>query len=352
MSLRATILGASGYGGEGLIRRLARHEGIGSLSLGSRSYAGRPLADVWPHLAGRYDLWFREPDDALEGADVLFLATPHGSTAPWVRRAREAGARVVDLSADSRLDPRTYADWYGEHPHPESWEECRYGLVESHRAELAGAAVVAAPGCNATAVSLALLPLAAAGVLGEDPVCTVLAGASGAGRGLGLGLHFSELSENARPYLPAGTHRHLAEIEATLGRARDQGRELTTHAPFRPHRASFTPQLVPMARGILATCTVRPTRDLPAAELAELYRDHYAGEEVVHVQDELPQTKSVTGTDRALVSVRRDERTGMVTAFCAIDNVGKGAAGQAVQGFNVAFGYPETTALELEGRWP
>lgn len=352
MSLRAAVLGASGYGGIGLIRRLTRHEAIGSLALGSRSMDGRPSADAWPHLAGRNDLTFQDPDAALEGADVVFLATPHGATAPWVRKARDAGARVVDLSADSRLDPDTYATWYGPHPHPETWSECRYGLVEAHRADLEGAAVVAAPGCNATAVSLALLPLAAEGVLGEDPVCTVLAGASGAGRTPSAGLHFAELAENARPYKVAGTHRHVAEIEATLGRAAIEGRHVATHTPYRPHPVSFTPQLVPMTRGILATCTARTTRDLSQGELAALYRDHFADGEVVHVQDDPPGTKAVTGSDRALVSVHRDERTGMVTAFCAIDNLGKGAAGQAVQGFNVAFGFEETTALEMEGRWP
>ena len=352
MSLRAAVLGASGYGGAGLIRRLVRHEGVDSLALGSRSYAGRPVADAWPHLAGRLSLAFEEPDAAIDGADVVFLATPHGATAPWVRAARDAGARVVDLSADSRLDPATYADWYGSHPHPELWPDCRYGLVEAHRAELPGAAIVAAPGCNATAASLALLPLAAAGLLGEGPVCSVLAGASGAGRGTAPGLHYAELEGDARPYKAAGEHRHLAEIEATLGRARAQGREVRTHEPYEPHPVAFTPHLVPMVRGILATCTVRPTRELGAADVSEIYREHFADDDVVHVQDDLPRTKAVIGSDRALVAVRLDQSRGAVTAFCAIDNLGKGAAGQAVQGFNVAFGFPETTALEMEGRWP
>ncbi len=213
---------------------------------------------------------------------------------------------------------------------------------------------MAAPGCNATAASLALLPFAAAGAIDPEvvPVTTVVTGASGAGRGTATPLHFAELDANARPYKPAGTHRHLAEIEGNLGRATEQGRWLTTHAAFRPLAVSFTPQLAPMTRGILATCTFRPSGDVGEAELGELARAYYADEPLVHVQEELPEVKAVAGSDRTVIGVRHDARTGLCTAFAVLDNLGKGAAGQAVQGFNVAFGFPETTALELEGRWP
>lgn len=354
MSLVAAVLGANGYGGAGLIRRLRRHPEVGRLRLGSRSYAGRPLSDAWPHLAGVDDAAFLTPDDALDGADVVFLATPHGATAPWVHAARATDARVIDLSADSRLDADTYRAWYGEHPHPEDLADARYGLVEAHRDELPGAMIVAAPGCNATAASLGLLPYASAGLLNPDtvPICTVLAGASGAGRATAPGLHFAELAQNARPYKVAGGHRHLAEIEATLGRAASQGRALRTHAPFRPLPVSFSPVLVPLVRGILASCTFRPRDDQDQASLLGAMRDAFEHDPLVHVQDELPDVKAVTGSDRALATVRFDLRTGLATAFVVIDNLGKGAAGQAVQGFNLAFGFPETTALELEGRWP
>lgn len=354
MSRTAAILGANGYGGAGLIERLRAHPEIGAIRYGSRSFAGRPLADAWPQWAGLLPDRFVTPDEALDGADVAFLATPHGATAPWVRAALEAGARVIDLSADSRLDAATYARWYGEHPHPDDLAAARYGLVEAHRDELPGATLVAAPGCNATAVSLALLPFAAANLIepAQTPVCSVLAGASGAGRVAAAGLHFSELDGNARPYKVAGSHRHLAEIEATLGRARTQGGRHRTHAPFEPLPVSFTPQLVPLIRGILATCTFRPTRATSADELAAAMRDHYRHDPLVHVQAALPEVKAVAGSDRAIASVRYDARTGLATAFTVIDNLGKGAAGQAVQAFNVAFGLPETTALRLEGRWP
>ena len=354
MSLTAALLGANGYGGAGLIERLRAHPEIGQVRYASRTFAGRPLSDAWPQWAGLTEDRFVSPDEALEGADVAFLATPHGATAPWVRAALALGARVIDLSADSRLDAASYARWYGEHPHPDDLATARYGLVEAHRDELPGATLVAAPGCNATAVSLALLPYAAAGLLDPErpPVCTVLAGASGAGRATTAGLHFSELDGNARPYKVAGGHRHLAEIEATLGRARTQGLRHRTHASFEPLPVSFTPQLVPLVRGILATCTFRPTREVDAAELAELLQDGYRDDPMVHAGAELPEVKAVAGSDRALASIRYDARTGLATAFAVIDNLGKGAAGQAVQAFNVAFGFPETTALHLEGRWP
>lgn len=354
MSLRAALLGANGYGGAGLIERLRRHPEVGEVRYASRSFAGRPLHEAWPQWAGLGDERFVTPDEALDGAEVAFLATPHGATAAWVHQALTAGTRVVDLSADSRLDATTYARWYRDHPHPDDLASARYGLVEAHRNELPGSTLIASPGCNATAVSLALLPFAAEGLMSDatPPVCTVLAGASGAGRGTAQGLHFSELDGGARPYKVAGGHRHLAEIEATLGRAREQGRHLSTQASFRPWPVSFTPQLVPLVRGILASCTFRPADDADGPSLLDAMRTCYQADPMVHVQDELPDVKAVAGSDRALLSVRYDERTGLATAFAAIDNLGKGAAGQAVQAFNVAFGAPETTSLFLEGRWP
>lgn len=361
--IRAGVLGASGYGGAGLIERLSRHPHVELVALGSRAYLGQPLAASWPHLAGLgSDLRFVDTDDVLGASDVVFCATPHGATAPIVARAVAAGKRVVDLSADFRLTAEEYAAWYGgPHPHPELLPEARYGLVELHRHELPGARIVASPGCNATAGSLALAPLAAAGLLGETTVVNVITGVSGAGRSPAGPLHFSEMAENARPYKPAGTHRHTAEIEAVGGRivaARAVGdpKRLSTHAPYEPVAVSFTPHIVPMSRGIVATVSTRPLdwdgRRPSTKALIELVADYYAGDPMIGVAAELPQTKAVAGSDRAQLSAHYDERTGHVLAFCAIDNLGKGAAGQAVQGFNVAFGFPETTALQLTGVWP
>jgi N-acetyl-gamma-glutamyl-phosphate reductase len=361
--LRVGVLGASGYGGAGLIERLSRHPHVELVALGSRNYLGKPLADAWPHLAGTGSpLRFVDTDEVLALSDVVFCATPHAATAPIVARAVAAGKRVVDLSADFRLGAADYERWYGgPHPHPELLGSAVYGLVELHRHELPGATIVASPGCNATAASLALAPLAASGLLGDSVVVNVLAGVSGAGRATSPALHFSEMNENARPYKPSGTHRHTAEIEAVGGRAvaaaaRGDGKRLVTHARYDAVPVSFMPHIVPLTRGILATVSTRP-RGWGALEpstgaLLELVSTYYAGDPLIGVSPTLPETKAVSGSDRAQLSAHYDDRTGHALVFCAIDNLGKGASGQAVQGFNVAFGFEETTALSLAGVWP
>jgi N-acetyl-gamma-glutamyl-phosphate reductase len=347
------VLGASGYGGAGLIERLRSHPDARLAAVASRQYLGRPVTDAWPHLAGLVPLTFVDTDEAIAAADVVMFATPHGATAPLVRAARDAGKRVVDLSADFRLDADGYAAWYGPHPHPELLPEAVYGLAELHRDELAGATIVASPGCNATAATLALAPLAADGLLGEVPSVTIVTGASGAGRGLAQGLHFGELNENARPYKIAGSHRHTGEIEAELGRVAAQGKAGRTHGPRERVRLAFNPVLVPMNRGILACAVARPSGAASSdADLLVRYRDFYAGDPCIVVQHELPQTKAAAGSDRASIAVRWDARTDSVVVVCAIDNLGKGAAGQAVQGLNLALGMPETAGLRLEGQLP
>ena len=353
--LRAGILGASGYGGAGLIERLLRHEAVEISAIGSRQYAGKGLADCWPHLSGALpELRFADEDAVIESCDVLFCATPHGATAPLVKRALDAGRAVIDLSADFRLDAETYRTWYGAvHPHPELISEARYGLVELHRHELPGSRLIASPGCNATAASLALAPLAAAGLLGSSAVANVLTGVSGAGRSPSTGFHFPEMTADAFAYKPSGTHRHTAEIEATLGRVKVDGKQLSSNGHFQPFTVSFTPHVVPMARGILATCSTRPRdAELTNEALLDVLRDYYLDDPLIRVQEELPHTKAVSGSDRAVLSARYDERSRHIISFCAIDNLGKGAAGQAVQAFNVANGYPETSGLATHGFWP
>jgi N-acetyl-gamma-glutamyl-phosphate reductase len=354
--LRAGVLGASGYGGAGLVERLAGHPDVDLVAVGSRQYLGEPLDACWPQFVGLFpELRFADTETVLEGVDVVFCATPHGATAPLVRRAVDADVAVVDLSADFRLDPADYRRWYGlEHPHPELYPMARYGLVELHRQELAGCRLVASPGCNATAAALALAPLAAGGLLGSSAVANILTGVSGAGRAPSQALHFTEVNENARPYKVAGNHRHTAEIEATAGRALAGGKRLATHAAFDPFPVTFNPHLVPMSRGVLATVTSTGARGAEVDEdgVLSMMAEYYREDAMVVVQGELPQTKAVAGSDRAVVSARVDARTGTVVSFCAIDNLGKGAAGQAVQGFNVAFGFEETAGLSLGGQWP
>lgn len=351
--IRVGILGASGYGGAELLRRLLTHPLVTVSGAASRQYLGQRVSACWPQLAGVSDLVFGDTDAVIAGCDVLFCATPHAETAPFVKRALDAGKRVVDLSADFRLSPEEYGVWYGPHPHPELCDRAVYGLVELHRDELRGAELIAVPGCNCTTANLALAPLAAHGLLGRDVVVNVITGVSGAGRSTSSGFHFPEMNENAKPYKVAGSHRHTAEIEATLGRVQAQGRQVTTRGGVTRPTVSFTPHVVPMTRGILATCSTRPELGgLSDDMLLGLYHDFYRDEKLITVQAELPQTKAVYGGDRTLLSVRFDARSEMVLAFGVTDNLGKGAAGQAVQAFNVALGFDETLGLLTQGVWP
>ena len=354
--VKVGILGASGYGGAGLLRRLAVHPHVEVTGVASRQFLNQSVSACWPQLAGHFqNLTFQDDAAVIRSCDVLFCATPHGATAPLVKEALEAGCKVIDLSADFRLPPDEYAHWYGRHPHPELYERAVYGLVELHRGELRGADLIANPGCNATAASLALAPLAAHGLLGRDTVISNASGVSGAGRSPGLGLHYPELNENMRPYKVAGTHRHIAEVEATLGRAQYMGRNLKTHEAFDKPIVTLSPHLVPMTRGILATCHTRPEeteRPLSDEGLLELYRSFYTDEPLISVQTDLPQTKAVYGSDRCVMSVRYDKRSEQVTAMAVIDNLGKGAAGQAVHNFNLMMGFEETLGLFTQGVWP
>ena len=347
--VRVAILGASGYGGSELIRILGRHPEVELVGFSSRAYAGRPLSAAWPQI----DLStpFAEVEEAVAEAELVFVALPNGIAMELAPRLIAEGRRVVDLSGDFRLPPEVYEAWYGiRHAHPDVYPRARYGLTELFRDDLAGAELVANPGCYVTAASLALAPLTAEGL---DEVVTIAAmsGVSGAGRDAG-GTAFAEVNENLRPYKPAGSHRHTAEIEFNLGRVRAQGRRVRTHGPAEPRPLSFTPHLVPMTRGILTTAYVTPARPLRQAELDELYRVFYEGERFVRLTEDLPQTKGVYGANTVWIRPHLDERTGQVVVFAAIDNLVKGASGQAVQNMNVVYGFDEGLGLETHGLWP
>lgn len=347
--VRVAILGASGYGGSELIRILGRHPEVELVGFSSRAYAGRPLSAAWPQI----DLStpFAEVEEAVAEAELVFVALPNGIAMELAPRLIAEGRRVVDLSGDFRLPPAVYEAWYGiRHAHPDVYPRARYGLTELFRDDLAGAELVANPGCYVTAASLALAPLTAEGL---DEVVTIAAmsGVSGAGRDAG-GTAFAEVNENLRPYKPAGSHRHTAEIEFNLGRVRAQGRRVRTHGPAEPRPLSFTPHLVPMTRGILTTAYVTPARPLRQAELDELYRVFYESERFVRLTEDLPQTKGVYGANTVWIRPHLDERTGQVVVFAAIDNLVKGASGQAVQNMNVVYGFDEGLGLETHGLWP
>ena len=356
MKTRVGILGASGYGGAELLRRFLHHPEVEVSAIGSRQYEGKGISACWPNMAGLYqNLIFQSNDAVIENCDVVFCATPHGETAALVKKAIDAGKKVIDLSADFRLPPELYEEWYGHpHPHPELYDLAKFGLVELHRQELAGAKLIANPGCNSSTAILALAPLAANNLLGEDIVVNILTGASGAGRSPSLGFHYAEMNESAKPYNVAGKHRHTPEVEMTLGRIMSMGRNVQTHADFDMPVISFNPHLVPMSRGVIATCYTRPETSINLSNegLLDLYHHFYKNDPMIVVQEDLPQSKAVWGSDRAVVSVRFDPRTGHIVAFATIDNMGKGAAGQAVQNFNVMHGFEETSGLMLAGIWP
>ncbi len=337
--MRVGVVGASGYAGSEVVRLCGSHPDLEVVLATGESSAGVALGAHVPALAARYpDLVLAPTEAVLEAElDLVFLALPHGKSQGIVARLVERGVPVVDLGADFRLrDPAQYAAWYGEaHRAPELLARAVYGLVERHREELAGATLVAAPGCYPTATALALGPFLDAGVVErEGIVIDALSGASGAGRATSERLHFSRLSGNAEAYGLVG-HRHTPEMEAELGA-----------------RLLFTPHLVPVARGMLVTAYARLAEPLTSAAARALLEARYAADPCVVVTEAPPTLKDPVGSNLCFVSAVVDERTGWLVALSSIDNLIKGAAGQALQAWNVASGRPETLGLPLTGVTP
>ena len=327
------------------MRLLRGHARVSIAGLYARRAAGERIADHFPQFAGVLDGSFAAYDaDAIAGsARIAFLALPHGESVAAARELYARGVTVLDLSADFRLrDERVYGAWYGEHGAPELLSEARYGLVERHRDELRSARLVAVPGCYPTATLLALAPLLDAKLIAPDGlIVDAKSGVSGAGRTPGLATHFPEAGEGVRAYKIA-EHRHTPEIEQELARA--AGREV---------RLTFTPHLLPMTRGILSTCYATPTdasRDRRV--YLEALRAAYAGGPFVAVVDKPPDTAHVRGSNRVHVSAFVDARAGRVIVAAAIDNLVKGASGQAVQCLNVVMGWPETDGLDAAPVFP
>jgi N-acetyl-gamma-glutamyl-phosphate reductase len=344
------VVGASGYAGAELLRLLAGHPRVEIAGLAARRAAGQRLTDVFPHFAGRLDLAIEAFDaDAVAGrARVAFSALPHGHSAPVVAALRARGVTVLDLSADFRLrDPVAWQAWYGgaedAHPAPALCAEAVYGLPERHRAALAGAGLIAVPGCYPTAAILAVAPLLERGLVAPGGlVVDAKSGASGAGRSPGPATHLPEAGEGVRAYKVAGAHRHTPEIEQELGLAAGAA---AGAAPA----VLFTPHLLPMSRGILACVYATPTDPArPAEAYREALADAYKGEPFVDVlpPGRLPDTAHVRGSNRAHVTAVYDPRVRRVLAISAIDNLVKGAAGQAVQCMNLALGLDEIVGLE------
>jgi N-acetyl-gamma-glutamyl-phosphate reductase len=334
--IRVGIIGATGYVGAELIRLLSRHPDVDVVGLQGRDRDGEPIGQTHAHLSETG----LAVDASLPDVDAVFLALPHGTAAGIVPDLVDRGASVIDLGPDFRLRAASdYPRWYGfEHPRPELLGQAVYGLPELHRRELealrhADSAIVGSPGCYPTATLLALAPLARAGLIG-DLVIDAKSGVSGAGRDAKPDLMFGEVNESVKAY-GIGGHRHVAEIEQELAGLGWSGEPV-----------DFLPHLIPMTRGILSACHVRPTRPTSQAELDDLYAKAYADEPFVTVVAAAPATKHVLGSNHVRVSVHHDARTGRVLAIGVVDNLVKGAAGQAIQAFNVVHGLPETSGLE------
>jgi N-acetyl-gamma-glutamyl-phosphate reductase len=345
MAYRAGVVGASGYAGAELLRLLAGHPEIEVVHVTAASNAGAAVASLYPSLASAYPRLEYAPFDVgdVAGLDAAFLALPHGESQRIVPELGKRVAHIVDLGADFRLPPAAYQRWYGQpHVAPELIGSFAFGLPELFRDAVARAPHVAAPGCYPTAAALALAPLLADGIV--DPagiVVDAMSGVSGRGRGLSSPSLYSEANESVGAY-GLLTHRHTGEMEWALGEVADEDVQLL-----------FTPHLVPMTRGLLATCHARPTVDgLTTAALLERFNAFYAGEPFVTVLDEPSPTKATLGSNAAHLTARFDERTGSVLALCALDNLIKGASGQAVQCANLVLGLSETTGLTAVGMTP
>jgi N-acetyl-gamma-glutamyl-phosphate reductase len=345
MNYRVGVAGASGYSGAELLRLLAGHPELEVAVATSREFAGRPIADVYPGLAAYGGDEYTALDPvALERCDLVFLALPHGASMELGARLASAGVRVVDFSADFRLsDPAAYAQWFGaEHTNPGWLGKWIYGLPELRRDEIRGGALVANPGCYPTAALLALAPLVAARVIDVDQVIiSAASGVSGAGRSLSPAAHFSHVDANFRAYgFP--THKHVPEIEQELSRLAGS----LVHVTFIPH-------LVPMTRGLLATCVAPLAGRAKEATLTTDARAFYRDEPFVRVLEGLrPETKLTAGSNLCLLGYSVDPRTRHVVAVAAIDNLGKGAAGQALQNANLMLGLSETAGLLGGGVYP
>lgn len=337
---RIALIGATGYTGAELLRLLSSHPHVEVTVAVARKEVGKPLAELFPHLAGRTELVLEpfDPDAVARRADVAFLALPHGTAAETARPLLDRGLTVLDLSADFRLrDLPTYEGHYGRHPHPELLERAVYGLVEHHREELRHCTLVAVPGCYPTAVSLAAAPLLRSKVASPDRIlASCLSGVSGAGREAKQGSLFCEAGEGASAYGVA-VHRHQPEMEQELALAAG-----------RPVTLTFAPHLVPMSRGIHATVVLDLVAGAGAPEVERAFNEAYGGARFVQWLGlgRFPSTAWVRGSNRAMVGAAVDARLGRVVVTSVIDNLVKGASGQAVQCLNVVRGFPEDAGLE------
>ncbi len=337
MTISIGILGATGYTGAELIRLLHNHEGSRITYCSSRQYNGKKIADVLPFFKGTFDIVLEDfdPEAILSRCDVVFSCLPHGTSVDFISRIAD-DVKVIDLSADTRIrDLDTYREWYGDHGFPELLDKAVYGLCEVYRDEIAKAALVANPGCYPTSILLPLIPLLKEGLIGQNGiVADSKSGVSGAGRGLSLKTHICETGESFSAYKVGRSHRHIPEIEQELSKA--AGETVTIE---------FTPHLIPISRGMLSTIYGETNAD--EASIRDCISSYYKDARFVHVlPDDFPSTKDVRGTNNCLIGLAKNDRTNRAVIVSVIDNLTKGASGQAVQSMNIMFGLPEAQGLD------
>lgn len=342
--VEVAVVGAAGYTGIEAVRWILGHPRLSLACATSGADAGKKLAEVYPALRGATDMEFSAPDAAAIAnvAKVAILAVPHTAALELAPQLLDAGLTVIDLSADFRLKSAdVFQQWYGvEHTAPGLLAEAVYGLPELDRSKLAGARLVAGPGCYPTATTLAALPALEAGVASATrAIVDAKSGVSGAGRSASAATHYCSVNESMAAYKVA-SHRHTPEIEQNLSFA--AGRDVAV---------TFTPHLIPLTRGLLSTVYLEVEEHFTTAEAVELYRGRYHAEPfvTVHAAGTMPTTAEVRGTNRAAIGVAVDERTNTLIATCTIDNLGKGAASQGIQCLNAVLGFPETEGLDAVG---
>lgn len=338
--IRVSVLGATGYAGVELVRLLTGHPEVKIMHLVSHTYAGQQLGDVYPNFVHVLDQTLEElnVDTICKDSDLAFTALPHGASKEVIPSLLEKGIKVVDFSGDYRYNnPNVYETWYGQpHSSPELLKESVYGLCELHRKEISGARLIGNPGCYTTCSILALAPLLKYGIVdAKNIIIDAKSGVTGAGRGPTLDNQFCECTENTKAYKIA-THRHTSEIEQELSLV--AGEEIML---------SFTPHLLPMKRGILATCYANLKEGKTAEEIVDIFRAFYKGEQFIRIypNGKLPETNHVAGSNFVDIGVAVDQRLNRVVVVSCIDNLIKGAAGQAIQNMNLMFGLPEETGI-------
>ena len=342
MKINIGILGGTGYVGIELVRLLCRHENVNITRIVSQSFVGKAISEVYPNLKGVCDLICSalDIDDIARNCDVVFTALPHGASKELIPALFAKDVKIIDMSGDYRYDDKAiYEKWYGEpHTSPELLEQSVYGLCEIHRDKISQTKLVGNPGCYTTCSILALAPVVERGIIDNSSIIIdAKSGVTGAGRSSSLDFSFCEATETAKAYKIA-THRHTSEIEQELSRFAGEDIEL-----------SFTPHLIPMKRGILATCYVNLQKSVSIEEVHKLYSEFYKNEYFVRIcgVGTLPEVKNVAGSNFVDIGIAVDERLNRLVVVSCIDNLIKGAAGQAVQNMNIMFGFEESAGLDI-----